>query len=156
MIEVVAFGFQGVEAFVLDLPARPAASCQFDHGVAIDGQIGDEAVAIGHLVGGVAYLDHQPIDRHGVGAVAQRHVAYPTIGMGESLPAVLDPLCQFRKFDPGQVFLDGRMGRRLADEQEMPARRPHRLADRLAGVEVVAQIDGIKPCVAWAMGGEPA
>src|SRR5258708_4811523 len=48
------------------------------------------------------------------------------------------------------------MGRRLADEQEMPARCPHRLADRLAGVEVVAQIDGMEPCVAWAMGGEPA
>src|SRR5258708_20374069 len=48
------------------------------------------------------------------------------------------------------------MGRRLADEQEMPARCPHRLADRLAGVEVVAEIDGIEPCVAWAMGGEPA
>src|SRR5260370_7023851 len=48
------------------------------------------------------------------------------------------------------------MGGRLADEQEMPARCPHRLADRLAGVEVVAEIDGIEPCVAWAMGGEPA
>src|ERR1700692_1866829 len=76
--------------------------------------------------------------------------------MGESLPAVLDPLCQFRKFHPGQVVLDGRMGRRLADEQEMPACRPHRLADRLAGVEIVAEIDGIEPCIAWAMGGEPA
>jgi hypothetical protein len=32
------------------------------------------------------------------------------------------------------------MGRRLADEQEMPARRPRRLADRLAGVEIVAEI----------------
>src|SRR5258708_37671189 len=48
------------------------------------------------------------------------------------------------------------MGRRLADEQEMPAHRPNRLADRLAGVEGVAQIDGMEPCVAWAMGGEPA
>src|SRR6516225_5319537 len=65
---------------------------------------------------------------------------------------MLDPLCQLRQFDPGQVFLDGRMGRRLADEQEMPARRPNRLADRLAGVEIVAEIDGIEPCIArsWA------
>src|SRR5277367_5966428 len=68
---------------------------------------------------------------------------------------MLDLLCQLRKFDPGRIFLDGRMGRRLADEQEMPARRLHRLADRLAGVEVVAEIDGIEPCVARAMGGEP-
>jgi hypothetical protein len=41
--------------------------------------------------------------------------------VGEPLAAVLDPLYQPRKFDPGQVFLDGRMGRRLANEQEMPA-----------------------------------
>jgi hypothetical protein len=76
--------------------------------------------------------------------------------VGEPLAAVLDQLGQLRQLDPGQIFLDGRMGRRLADEQEMPARLPHRLAGRLAGVEVVAEIDGIEPCVAWAMGGEPA
>jgi hypothetical protein len=49
-----------------------------------------------------------------------------------------------------------RMGRRLADEQEMPARRPNRLADRLAGVEIVAEMDGIEPCIARSVGGEPA
>jgi len=38
----------------------------------------------------------------------------------------------------------------------MPTRRPHRLADRLAGVEIVAEIDGIEPCVARPMGGKPA
>jgi hypothetical protein len=75
VFEVIAFGFQGVEAFVLDFSARSAADCQFDDGIAIDGQIGDEAVAIGHLAGGVANLDHQPVDRHGIGAVTQRHVA---------------------------------------------------------------------------------
>src|SRR5260370_1151567 len=48
------------------------------------------------------------------------------------------------------------MGRRLADEQEMPAHRPNRLADRLAGVEVVAESDRMGPCVAWAVGGGPA
>ena len=30
VFEVIALSFQGVEAFVLDLPARPAAGCQFD------------------------------------------------------------------------------------------------------------------------------
>jgi hypothetical protein len=55
-------------------------------------------------------------------------------------------------FNPGQIFLDGRMGGRLADEQEMAARGQHGLADRLAGVEVVAEIDGIEPCIMGAMG----
>ena len=36
VFEVVALGFQGVEAFVLDLPARPAAGGQFDDGVAAE------------------------------------------------------------------------------------------------------------------------
>jgi superfamily I DNA/RNA helicase len=52
-------------------------------------------------------------------------------------------LRQRRQLNPGQIFLDGRMGGRLADEQEMAARGQHGLADRLAGVEVVAEIDGI-------------
>src|ERR1700746_1763793 len=38
----------------------------------------------------------------------------------------------------------------------MPAHRPYRLADRLAGVEIVAEIDGMEPCVARTMDGEPA
>src|SRR5262249_33812917 len=87
--EVVALGFQGVEAFVLDLPARPAAGGQFDDGVAADGQIGDEAVAIGHRAGGGANLDHQPVERHGIRAVAHRHIAKPAIGVGEALAAML-------------------------------------------------------------------
>ena len=48
------------------------------------------------------------------------------------------------------------MGRRLAHEQEMPVRRPHRLADRLAGEQVVAQIDRLQPGVAPAMALQPA
>src|SRR5260370_24884368 len=40
--------------------------------------------------------------------------------------------------------------------EEMAAGSALRLADGLGGVEVVAEIDGIEPCVAWAMGGEPA
>ena len=75
VFEVIALCFQDVEAFVFDLPARPSAGRQFDDGVAVGGQVSDEAVAIGHLAGGVANLDHQPVDRHGVGAVAQRDAA---------------------------------------------------------------------------------
>ena len=33
VLEVVALGFQGIEAFVLDLPACPAAGRQCDDGV---------------------------------------------------------------------------------------------------------------------------
>src|SRR5258708_5733902 len=47
------------------------------------------------------------------------------------------------------------MGRRLADEQEMPAHRPNRLADRLAGVEVVVKLEGRGAWVGGGGGGEP-
>src|SRR5271170_2950420 len=43
VFEVIALVFQGIEAFVLDLPACPAAGRQCDDGVAIGGQVGDEA-----------------------------------------------------------------------------------------------------------------
>lgn len=40
--------------------------------------------------------------------------------------------------------------------QEIPARGLHRLTNRLAGAEVVAEKDGIEPCIALAVSGEPA
>jgi hypothetical protein len=43
----------------------------------------------------------------------------------------------------------------LADEQKMPAAGHDRLAQRLIGIEIVAQIDRIEPFDALAMGDEP-
>jgi hypothetical protein len=43
----------------------------------------------------------------------------------------------------------------LADEQKMPAAGQDRLAQRLIGIEIVAQIDRIEPLDALAMGDEP-
>src|SRR5580700_12061525 len=47
------------------------------------------------------------------------------------------------------------VGRRLADEEKMPACRPRRLADRLTGVEIVAEIDRIEPRITGAVRFEP-
>src|SRR4051812_12365107 len=44
----------------------------------------------------------------------------------------------------------------LAGEQEVPALLTHRLADRLAGIKIVAEIDRVQPFVAGAMALEPA
>src|SRR5208337_4000303 len=62
VFEVVALVFENVEGFVLDLPSRPAAGCEFNDVFAADRQIGDEAVAIGRLALGVEDLDLKPVD----------------------------------------------------------------------------------------------
>jgi len=45
------------------------------------GQIGDEAVAVGHLAIRPDDLDLQPVDGERVLAVPERHVFHPTIAM---------------------------------------------------------------------------
>ena len=53
---------ENVEGFVLDLPPRPAAGCEFNDVFAVDRQFGDEAIAIGRLALGVEDLDLKPVD----------------------------------------------------------------------------------------------
>src|SRR3954469_17018221 len=62
VFEMVAVVLQNIEAFVLDLPTRPATGGQFGHRVGADLKVGDEAVAVGDGAGGVDDLDHQPVD----------------------------------------------------------------------------------------------
>jgi hypothetical protein len=53
MFEVITFRFQDVEALVLDLPSGAAGGNKLGDGVGIDGQIGDERIAIGNFARGV-------------------------------------------------------------------------------------------------------
>ena len=51
MFEIVALGFQDVEGFVFDLAARPPGLGEVGDNVGVDGQIGDETVAVTRSVG---------------------------------------------------------------------------------------------------------
>src|SRR3954452_23188023 len=62
--------------------------------------------------------------------------------MDEALLAAPDRLLDHRHVDPAEVFLDQRMRGRLADEEEVPAGIQHRLAERLAGEQVIAELSG--------------
>ena len=73
----------------------------------------------------------QPVDGHGVGAVAQRHRTEPAIAADEALAPALDPHAMLGQFDAGPVLLDRRVGVRLEDELEVPLRRFDRRAERL-------------------------
>ena len=96
-----------------------------------------------------------PLDHHGVVAIAQGHRFDPAIGIAETLFAALDGLAVGRKFDAGDVFLDQGMRGRLANEDEMPVDGAHSRADRLAGEQVVTEIDRIEPGVTGAVSREP-
>jgi hypothetical protein len=66
VFEIVTVGLEHVEGFVLDLPAGTPAGGQFGDSVAGDGEIGDEAVAIGLLSPGVEDLDGEPVEKDGI------------------------------------------------------------------------------------------
>lgn len=72
------------------------------------------------------------------------------------LLAALHRLLDHRQVDPGEILLDQRMRRRLADEEKVPAHVQHRLAERLAGEQVIAEINRIEGGVAPSMRGQPA
>ncbi len=63
IFEIVALGFEDIEGFVLDFPACASGVGEIGDIVGVDGQIGDEAVAIGDLAPDVLDDQFQPVDR---------------------------------------------------------------------------------------------
>ena len=118
VFQVIVFGFQGVKRLVFDLPACLAAGSEFRYSVAAHRQVGDEAVAVGQLAGGIEDLDHEPVDLQGVIAVPQRYLGQPATVVSAPFAADLDPGCQFSKRDAGAVFLDGLVRGGLAEKMK--------------------------------------
>jgi hypothetical protein len=58
-------------------------------------------------------------------------------------------------FDPREPFVKGLVGSGFANEKEVAARSRNVLADRLARIEIVAEIDQVELGVMSAMGFEP-
>ena len=63
VLKVVAVVLQHVERFVLDLPPGSATGGKFDGSIGSDGQVRDEAVAVGDRAVEVDDLDLEPVDR---------------------------------------------------------------------------------------------
>src|SRR5580693_6636728 len=155
VLKVVSLGLENIEGFVLDLPAGATAGGEFGDILGSDREVGDEAVVVGDFAGGVENLDLEPVDDEGALAVAQGNVADPAIAVDGVLFTVLDRLLMGRKVYSSDVFRNQRMRGWLADEDEMRADVAHRLAQGLAGEQVVAEIDRIEPGVACAVGHQP-
>jgi hypothetical protein len=62
--------------------------------------------------------------------------------MRDALTSAFHALDLLGDLDAGEVFLDGRVRGRLAHEQEVAACGPHGFADRLAGIEIIAEMTG--------------
>ncbi len=105
---------------------------------------------------GIDDLDREPVDPHGIRAVAQGQIAHPAIDMAKTLLAAFDDLDPFVDLHAREVFGQGRMGVGLAHEEEMPPSLARGLANRLFGIEIVAEIDGLEGRVVLAMQAKPA
>ena len=124
VLEIVPFGFEGVECLVLDLPPRPSCGGEVLGGVGVDRQVGDEAVAIGDLVVAIADDDFEPIDVERVLAVADGHALHRSPSVGEALFPPLDGFGQRRNFDADQIFVKSSCGCRVCRRTESARRRP--------------------------------
>src|SRR5271165_523723 len=99
-------GLQDIERLVFYLPLGPATGGEFNDRVTADIEIGDEAVAVGHLPAGVAYFDHQPVDRDRLGITPQRHAGQPLIPVSDPLPAAPDRLRPLVRYETGAKIFD--------------------------------------------------
>ena len=141
VLEIVSVGLEHVEGLVLDLPPRATAGGQFGDAVGGDREIGDEAVVIGSLSLGVEDLDGEPVDQYGIVRATQRHGVQPTVDRGGAFAAFADGLSMFLQFGAMQVFGDSLMGGGLAGKDEVAAGIVDGSDDRLAGKQIVAEID---------------
>ena len=89
-------------------------------------------------------------------AGAQRHRAEPAIDGGGALAAPHDALAVLLEVDAGEVLGDGLVRGGLAGEDEVAAGVADGAGERLAGVEVVAEIDRAEAGEGGPMRGEPA
>ena len=122
---------------------------------ACDGEIGDEAVVIGSLALGVEGLDGEPVDQDGIVRGAQRHGVEPAVGGGGALAAFADGLTMFLQFGALQVFSNRLMRSWLAGEDEVAAGILDGGNDRLAGKQIVAEIDRPEVSEVGAVPGQP-
>ena len=76
--------------------------------------------------------------------------------MGLEAAALFDPLFGDGAFDAVEPVVERGVRSRPGNEQEMAANRLDGLANRLAGIEIVADTDRFQPRQAGPVGGQPA
>ena len=94
--------------------------------------------------------------RERVLSVTDRHAFQPAETAGLEAPALLDPPLATGRLDAARPVHQGRVRAGLGNEQEVGFKSPDRLAKRLVGIEIIAQVDRLRAGQARAMAGQPA
>jgi hypothetical protein len=142
VFEFVAVIFHHVEGLVLDLPARPAASDDFGHVIFVHRQAGHPGHGIFDAALGIDNLETDPVDQSGILAVAQRNALDPAITARFERLALANFFLVALGFGAGDEIVERLVRAFLAGEYEIIARGRQHFDDRLAGKEIVAEIDG--------------
>src|ERR1700722_5172479 len=155
VFEIVSVGLQNVKGLVFDLPPSAAAGGQSGDGVGGDREIGDEAV-VSTLAFSVEDLDGEPVDQDGIVRGAQRYGVEPAVDVGRALAAFADGLTMLLQFGALQVLGNGLMRSWLAGEDEVAAGILDGGNVRLAGKQIVTEIDRPKAGEGGAVPSQPA
>jgi hypothetical protein len=133
VFEFVAVIFHHVEGLVLDLPARPAAGGDFGDARLVDRQAGHPGDGIFDAAVAVENLQTDPVDQHGVLAVAQRNTLDPAITAGLDRLALADFFFVTLGLGAGDEIVERLVRTFLAGEDEIIAAVRQHFDDRLAG-----------------------
>ena len=156
VFKLVAVVFQDVEAFVLDLPPCAAASGDLGDVALGDRQRGNEGHLVCDCALGVEAVEADPVDQHGVLAVAQRNLLDEPVAMRLARLAFADLDLMTREFGSIDEVVERLVRGLLAGEDEIVAVVREPLDHALAGEQIVAQIHRSQGLQARAVLHEPA
>ena len=142
VLEVVSVLLQDVEALVLDLPARAGALGEFRDVVGGDLEVGGEGVAVGDLAVRPGDLEFEPVDAEGVVGVADGEVPHPLVAVDAAARAAAGGDPEPVRAESPEVVVQRLVAAGLGGHEEVPALVEDGLADGLAGVQVVGEVDG--------------
>jgi len=142
VLEFASVVFRYVESFVLDFPARPAASDDLGDIVFETGRLVTQAMEDLTFALGVDNFEADPVDQHGVLAVAQRNGLDPAVTERLFRIATADFLLVTAELGSVDEVVERLVRSRLAGEDEIVAGVGHHLGDGMAGEQIVAKNTG--------------
>ena len=142
VFEVVSVVLEFVEGFVFDFPSASCAIKQLLDVVSRDRDGGDEVAFVGFASVAMDLQCH-PVDAHRLVAVPDWHVVEPLVDSGFLLsPRISRLYMQLFQLDALMVFVQsGKLGFLGGEDEVCTMLLDNGLANRLAGVQGVAEID---------------
>ena len=141
VFEFIAVIFHHVEGLVLDLPARPAGGGDIGDVGFADRQAGHPGDGILDAAATVENLERDPVDQRGVLAIAQGNPGDPPIAAGLDRLALADRFGVPLGLGAVDEIVECLVRGLLAGEDEIIAGVRQQGDNRLAGEQIIAEID---------------